>query len=55
MYSADPVAQPVDEPAITRIGDTQVTATTVRTPAGTFPVVQDLYQQVNYMRSLATM
>jgi hypothetical protein len=38
MYSGGPVAHPVEEPVIARIGDIQVTATTVRTPAGTFPL-----------------
>jgi hypothetical protein len=38
MYSSGPMAQPVDEPVIARIGDIQVTATTVRTPTGTFPL-----------------
>ncbi len=38
MYSGGPGAYSVDEPVIARIGDIQVTATTVRTPAGTFPL-----------------
>jgi hypothetical protein len=33
-----PVGYPLDEPVIMQIGDIQVTANTVRTPAGTFPL-----------------
>ncbi|GIH20310.1 hypothetical protein Raf01_84820 [Rugosimonospora africana] len=37
-YSEVPAAYPAGEPVIVQIGDIQVTATTVRTPAGTFPL-----------------
>jgi hypothetical protein len=37
-YSGPPSSYAVDEPVIMQIGEIQVTATTVRTPAGTFPL-----------------